>query len=61
MTLSLPVPIFPHGKGFAIKIWFVSVAELFPGAGSVNPPGKLTLAMFVKSPLAPAEILAIMV
>ena len=36
----------------------VSVAELFPGFGSVTPPGAATVAVFTNDPDAEAEIVA---
>jgi hypothetical protein len=35
-----------------------SVAELFPGTGSVTPPGAVTVAVFVNVPVAAAEMVA---
>ena len=39
----------------------VSVAELFPGVGSVTPPGTLTVAVFDNEPVALDEMLAVRV
>jgi hypothetical protein len=39
----------------------VSVAELFPGVGSVTPPGTATVAVFTRLPVAAALIVALTV
>jgi hypothetical protein len=39
----------------------VSVAELFPGVGSVTPAGVDTVAVFVRLPVAETEIAALAV
>jgi len=39
----------------------VSVAELFPGVGSVTPPGAVTVAVLESVPVAPAEIVQLAV
>jgi len=39
----------------------VSVAELFPGVGSVTPPGAVTVAVLVTAPVAEPEIVPLTV
>src|SRR6185295_7198944 len=52
----LVIPRFAWGVSVS-----VSVAELFPGAGSVTPPGAATVAVLESVPVADAEIVQLAV
>src|SRR6476661_3618432 len=46
--------VFVTDRSALLACVSVSVAELFPGVGSVTPPGGVTVAVFANAPVCPA-------
>src|SRR5262245_52530313 len=60
-TAEVTPSVFVTAKSACGSSVSVSVVELLPGAGSVTPPGALTVAVFDKLPDAPASTAALTV